>query len=52
LRRAHETGSEATDDAGLVESLGATVRVVRGEPRNIKVTTAADLEVAQALAMA
>ena len=52
LRRAHDTGSEATDDAGLVESLGATVRVVRGEPRNIKVTTAADLEVAQALATA
>ncbi len=50
LRRAHESGSEATDDAGLVESLGATVRVVRGEARNIKVTTAADLEVAQALA--
>ncbi len=52
LRRAHGTGSDATDDAGLVESMGATVRVVPGEPRNIKVTTAADLEVAQALAMA
>jgi len=52
LRRAHGTGSDATDDAGLVESMGATVRVVPGEPRNIKVTTVADLEVAQALAMA
>ncbi len=52
LRRAHGTGSDATDDAGLVESLGATVRVVPGEPRNIKVTTVADLEMAQALAMA
>jgi 2-C-methyl-D-erythritol 4-phosphate cytidylyltransferase len=50
LRRAHVDASEATDDAGLVESLGATVRVVPGDPRNIKVTTAADLEVAQALA--
>jgi 2-C-methyl-D-erythritol 4-phosphate cytidylyltransferase len=50
LRRAHLGASEATDDAGLVESLGATVRVVPGDPRNIKVTTAADLEVAQALA--
>ena len=49
LRRAHAGASEATDDAALVESLGATVRVVPGEPRNIKVTTAADLEVAQAL---
>ena len=51
LRRAHEAGADATDDATLVEALGATVRVVPGDPRNIKVTTAADLEVAQALAM-
>ncbi len=51
LRRAHEGGADATDDATLVEALGATVRVVPGDPRNIKVTTAADLEVAQALAM-
>jgi 2-C-methyl-D-erythritol 4-phosphate cytidylyltransferase len=50
LRRAHEAGAEATDDAGLVESVGATVRVVPGDPRNIKVTTPADLEMAQALA--
>jgi 2-C-methyl-D-erythritol 4-phosphate cytidylyltransferase len=50
LRRAHEAGADATDDATLVEALGATVRVVPGDPRNIKVTTAADLEVAQALA--
>jgi len=32
-----------------VEALGATVRVVPGEVRNIKVTTADDLEVARAL---
>ncbi len=51
LRRAHEAGADATDDAALVEALGATVRVVPGDPRNIKVTTAADFEVAQALAM-
>ena len=50
LRAAHESSADATDDAGLVESLGATVRVVSGDPRNIKVTTAADLEIAQALA--
>jgi len=49
LRRAHRSEPEATDDAGLVESLGATVRVVPGDPRNIKVTTATDLEVARAL---
>jgi 2-C-methyl-D-erythritol 4-phosphate cytidylyltransferase len=50
LRRAHDGASEATDDAALVESLGATVRVVPGDPRNIKVTTAGDLQVARALA--
>jgi 2-C-methyl-D-erythritol 4-phosphate cytidylyltransferase len=50
LRRAHASRSDATDDAGLVEFLGATVRVVPGEPRNIKVTTLADLELARALA--
>jgi 2-C-methyl-D-erythritol 4-phosphate cytidylyltransferase len=50
LRAAHEGSVDATDDAGLVEASGATVRVVAGDPRNIKVTTAADLEIAQALA--
>ena len=35
---------------GLVEAQGATVRVVAGDPRNLKVTTAADLEMARALA--
>jgi 2-C-methyl-D-erythritol 4-phosphate cytidylyltransferase len=49
LRRAHATGAEATDDAALVEALGATVRVVTGDRRNIKVTTPADLESARAL---
>jgi 2-C-methyl-D-erythritol 4-phosphate cytidylyltransferase len=43
LRRAHATGTEATDDAALVEALGATVRVVPGDPRNLKITTPADL---------
>jgi 2-C-methyl-D-erythritol 4-phosphate cytidylyltransferase len=50
LRRAHATCEQATDDAGLVEALGATVRVVPGDPRNLKVTTPADLELVQALA--
>lgn len=43
LRRAHATGREATDDAALVEALGAPVRVVPGDPRNVKLTTPADL---------
>lgn len=49
LRAAHEGEPEATDDAGLVEATGATVRVVAGDPRNLKVTTPADLELLSAL---
>jgi 2-C-methyl-D-erythritol 4-phosphate cytidylyltransferase len=49
LRRAHARGGEATDDAALVESLGATVRVVPGDPRNLKITTPADLGTAEGL---
>jgi 2-C-methyl-D-erythritol 4-phosphate cytidylyltransferase len=49
LRKAHAGGTEATDDATLVEALGATVRVVPGDPRNLKITTPADLELAEHL---
>jgi 2-C-methyl-D-erythritol 4-phosphate cytidylyltransferase len=49
LRRAHAAGGEATDDAALVEALGATVRVVPGDPRNLKITTPADLGTAEHL---
>ncbi len=49
LRRAHEGGSVATDDAALVEELGATVRVVPGEVRNLKITTPDDLQAAARL---
>ena len=49
LRRAHAQGGEATDDAALVEALGATVRVVPGDPRNLKITTPADLGTAERL---
>jgi 2-C-methyl-D-erythritol 4-phosphate cytidylyltransferase len=49
LRAAHDGGAEATDDAALVEARGGTVRVVPGDPRNLKVTTPADLEVVAAL---
>jgi 2-C-methyl-D-erythritol 4-phosphate cytidylyltransferase len=50
LRRAYSAGGDATDDAVLVAALGVTVQVVPGEPRNLKVTTPADLELVQALA--
>jgi 2-C-methyl-D-erythritol 4-phosphate cytidylyltransferase len=39
----------ATDDAALVERLGVRVRVIPGDPTNIKITTAADLRIAEAL---
>jgi 2-C-methyl-D-erythritol 4-phosphate cytidylyltransferase len=49
LRAAHATGSDATDDAGLVEAHGATVRIVPGDPRNLKITTPIDLALAALL---
>jgi 2-C-methyl-D-erythritol 4-phosphate cytidylyltransferase len=39
----------ATDDAWLVERAGGTVRVLAGEPDNLKVTTPIDLRVAELL---
>jgi 2-C-methyl-D-erythritol 4-phosphate cytidylyltransferase len=44
LRRAIAGDSDATDCAGLVEAAGGRVKVVDGDPRLLKVTTAEDLE--------
>jgi 2-C-methyl-D-erythritol 4-phosphate cytidylyltransferase len=45
LRRAHAASTDdASDDCLLVERLGAPVAVVDGDPRNRKITTAADIE--------
>lgn len=50
LQQAHRRAQgEATDDAALVEALGQRVKVFPGSPRNLKVTTAADLALAAAL---
>lgn len=49
LRRAHDAAGDATDDAALVEALGHTVRVVPGDPRNLKLTTTVDMELAMSL---
>jgi 2-C-methyl-D-erythritol 4-phosphate cytidylyltransferase len=49
LRAAHAVGSDATDDAALVEAAGGDVVVVPGDPCNLKVTTPEDLVVAAAL---
>jgi 2-C-methyl-D-erythritol 4-phosphate cytidylyltransferase len=54
LRRFHREAAEAgfvpTDDAMLFERGGASVRVVDGDPRNLKITTSVDLLLAEALA--
>ena len=44
LRAAAAAGGDATDCAGLVEARGGRVKVVEGDPRLLKVTTADDLE--------
>lgn len=54
LWEAHRTALEegikdASDDAGLVLRVGHQVRVIEGDPRNIKVTGPADLELARHL---
>lgn len=48
-RRALADGYAATDDAALVEHYGGRVIVVEGAPENLKVTTPADLAVAETL---
>jgi 2-C-methyl-D-erythritol 4-phosphate cytidylyltransferase len=52
LERAYAdaAGLTVTDDATLVERLGVTVRLVPDSPRNLKVTTAEDLALAELLA--
>lgn len=46
---AERDGVAATDCAALVERLGVPVRVVAGDPENLKVTRPADVAVAEAL---
>ena len=48
-QRAAQDGFQATDDAALVERLGREVPLVPGSPRNLKVTTPNDMEMAEAL---
>ncbi len=52
LKRAHEEGRRqgavVDDDAELVERLGLPVKVVPGEYRNVKITTADDIPVVTA----
>jgi 2-C-methyl-D-erythritol 4-phosphate cytidylyltransferase/2-C-methyl-D-erythritol 2,4-cyclodiphosphate synthase len=50
LARASAEGRSGTDEAGLVEALGKRPRLVLGDPRNLKVTEPADLDLALAIA--
>jgi 2-C-methyl-D-erythritol 4-phosphate cytidylyltransferase len=47
--RAHRDGWRGTDDAALVERVGATVAVVAGDPANLKITTPLDRVLAEAI---
>jgi len=48
--RAEAAGNlEATDDSALIEAAGGRVRLVPGDPRNMKITVAQDMEIAEAL---
>ena len=49
-RRAAEEGWRPTDDAALCERIGVAVRVVEGDPRNLKVTHPFDLYLARCIA--
>ncbi|MFO8055822.1 MAG: 2-C-methyl-D-erythritol 4-phosphate cytidylyltransferase [bacterium] len=53
LRQAHEAGQkdsyQATDDTDLVERLGHKTVMVEGSPFNLKITNAADWDLARAL---
>jgi 2-C-methyl-D-erythritol 4-phosphate cytidylyltransferase len=44
-----QTLAEATDDASLVEAAGGTITVVEAPKENLKITTEADLRLAEAL---
>ncbi len=49
LRDALGFADEATDEAALAERAGYAVRLVEGDPRNLKITTAEDLAMAEHL---
>jgi len=49
LRSAHANGSDATDDASLVEAAGGHVVVIEGSPENLKITAPVDLVIAEAI---
>ena len=53
IKQAHDQaridGYLGTDDASLVERVGGTVKIIRGNRNNLKITTEEDLKIARAL---
>ena len=49
LRDALAIAGDATDEAALAEQAGHAVQLVEGDPRNLKITTPADLALAERL---
>jgi 2-C-methyl-D-erythritol 4-phosphate cytidylyltransferase/2-C-methyl-D-erythritol 2,4-cyclodiphosphate synthase len=49
LRHALTIRADATDEAALAEQAGHPVQLVEGDPRNVKITTPEDLELAERL---
>ncbi len=49
LKQARMDAATITDDCSAVERLGITVKIVEGDEKNIKITTALDLKIAQLL---
>lgn len=50
-QKAQQEGFISTDDAVLVERVGAKVRMIEGSYSNIKITTPEDIHIAEALAL-
>src|SRR5207247_7308667 len=51
LRDALASTADATDEAELAERAGHAVRLVEGDPANIKITTLEDVRIADAIAL-
>ena len=49
LEQAKKDGAAVTDDSSAVERLGLAVKLVKGDERNLKVTTPLDLKIAELL---
>ena len=47
LKKAKQDGLSITDDCSAVEHMGMSVKIVDGDERNIKITTALDLKIAE-----